>query len=233
MWSYYGTKKRIAKKYPLPRHTKIIEPFCGAAQYSLFENNWQNDVVISDKYTVVYKLWKWLVEEANEKDILALPDMNAGDKVDDIEWLCEEERYLIGFSINYGSSQPKKTVAKYNSWERARADIANNIYKVKHWQVLNLSYDEIQNEQATWFIDPPYQYGGQWYHSSVNNKKIDFERLACYCRERMGQTIVCENDKADWLPFKPLVEMHGQLHKTMEVIWTNDDVDDTVMSTFF
>jgi site-specific DNA-adenine methylase len=35
MFSYYGTKKRIVNKYPEPKYDKIIEPFCGAAQYSL------------------------------------------------------------------------------------------------------------------------------------------------------------------------------------------------------
>ena len=231
MWSYYGTKKRIAKHYPLPRHDRIIEPFCGAAQYSLYENNWENDVWLNDKYVVLYKLWKWLIESATKEDILSLPDMNAGDKVDNFD-LSEEERYLIGFCINSGSAQPKKTVAKYNSWNRAKVEIASNIYKIKHWKITNLSYDELDNVEATWYIDPPYQYGGEWYHSSVNNKKLDFESLSMYCKERLGQTIVCENSKADWLPFKPLVEMNGQLHKTMEVIWTNED-DEDIMSIFF
>ena len=30
MFSYYGTKKRIAKKYPEPKYDIIIEPFAGA-----------------------------------------------------------------------------------------------------------------------------------------------------------------------------------------------------------
>jgi len=221
MWSYYGTKKRIAKHYPLPRHEQIIEPFCGAAQYSLYDRNWENDVWLNDKYVVVYKLWKWLIESATKSGILSLPDMEAGDKVDSYD-LSEEERYLIGFCINSGSSQPKKTVAKYNSWNKTKTDIANNIHKIKHWKITNLSYDDIENVRATWFIDPPYQYGGQWYHSSVDNKKIDFKNLSCYCSERLGQTIVCENSKADWMDFQPLVEMKGQLHKTMETVWLNN-----------
>lgn len=222
MWSYYGTKKRIARHYPEPLYEDIIEPFCGAAQYSLYDENWQRQVWLNDKYTVVANLWKWLIEEATKEDILALPDMEAGDKVDDHEQLCDEERHLIGFCINSGSAQPKKTVAKYNSWNRAKLDIADNLYKIEHWKVMNIPYSEIQNVEATWFIDPPYQFGGEWYHSSVNNKKLDYDELAVYCKERLGQTIVCENDKATWLPFKPLVEMNGQLHKTMEVIWEND-----------
>ena len=62
---------------------------------------------------------------------------------------------------------------------------------------------------------------GQYYR--FNNKKIDYTKLAEWCKERQGQIIVCENTKADWLDFKPLVELQGQLHKTTEAIWTNNE----------
>lgn len=222
MWSYYGTKKRISKHYPEPIHDIIIEPFCGAAQYSLYGDNWKKQVILNDKYIVVAELWNWLIKEASKEGILSLPDMFKGDKVDDHKQLCKEEKYLIGFCINSASSQPKKTTAKYNSWNRTKLEIAENLYKIKHWKVHNLTYTKFPDVTATWFIDPPYQFGGEWYHSSVNNKKINFKSVARFCTSRKGQTIVCENSKADWLPFEPLVEMNGQLHKTIEVIWVNN-----------
>ena len=222
MWSYYGTKKRIAKHYPIPEHDIIIEPFCGAAQYSLYSNNWKKQVILNDKYDVVSKLWSWLITQATISDILGLPHMYYGDTVDDFN-LSKEEKWLIGFGINSASSQPKKTVGKYNSWNTNKIKIAENLYKIKHWSVSDLSYDELDNIEATWYIDPPYQYGGEWYHSTVSNKHLDFDDLSVYCKERKGQVIVCENSKADWMDFKPLVEMNGQLHKTTEVIWTNSD----------
>ena len=221
MWSYYGTKKRIAKHYPAPKHNIIVEPFCGAGQYSLYGDNWKKDIILNDKYDIVYQLWNFLINKVTEKDILSLPDMKQGDRLDDFN-LSKEEKWLIGFCINSASSQPKKTVAKYNSWNKTKPEIAKNLYKIKHWSVSNLSYNELTNIEATWYIDPPYQYGGEWYHSSVSNKHIDFNVLSVYCKERKGQVIVCENSKADWMNFKPLVEMKGQIHKTMEVIWTND-----------
>lgn len=46
MWSYYGTKKKIAKYYPSPQYDKIIEPFAGAAQYSLYGDK-MNDYTIN------------------------------------------------------------------------------------------------------------------------------------------------------------------------------------------
>ena len=59
---------------------------------------------------------------------------------------------------------------------------------------------DLENEEATWFIDPPYQFGGHEYKCS--NKQIDFAKLAEWCEDRNGQAIVCENTKATWLPFK-------------------------------
>ena len=53
----------------------------------------------------------------------------------------------------------------------------------------------------------------------MNNKNIDYNDLAEWCKSRNGQIIVCENTKADWLDFKPLAELKGQLHTTMEAIW--------------
>ena len=53
---------------------------------------------------------------------------------------------------------------------------------------------------STWFIDPPYTVGGFWYKFS----QIDYQHLSTWCRERKGLSIVCENNKADWLPFKRL-----------------------------
>ncbi len=221
MWTYYGTKKRIAKNYPAPIYDTIIEPFAGAAQYSLYGDNWKKKVILLDKYDVVSRVWDYLINTATKERILALPNMNIGDKVDDLEGLCQEEKWLIGFCINSASAMPKKTAAKFNHWDRYKNFIAENLYKVKHWEIRNGDYTDLDNIEATWFIDPPYQYGGKYYR--YNNKGIDYVKLADWCKNRNGQVIVCENTKADWLDFKPLVEMNGQLHKTMEAIWYKKD----------
>ena len=87
---------------------------------------------------------------------------------------------------------------------------------IKDDEITEYEFDDINNLTATWFIDPPYQYGGQYYRHKFN----DYENLANYCLSRKGQIIVCENTKADWLPFRPLKDMHGQLHTTTEAIYT-------------
>ena len=97
--------------------------------------------------------------------------------------------------------------------------IAKQLYKIRHWEIKLGSYDEIENVEATWFIDPPYEFGGHEYKCS--NENIDFDKLAEWCKERNGQAIVCENTKATWLPFKPMKEMQGTMFKTTEAIWSN------------
>jgi len=90
----------------------------------------------------------------------------------------------------------------------------------------------LENVEATWFIDPPYEFGGHEYKCS--NKNIDFDKLAEWCKERNGQAIVCENTKATWLPFKPMKEMQGTMFKTTEAIWSNIPTNfDNVQQSLF
>ena len=76
--------------------------------------------------------------------------------------------------------------------------------------------EDLENEEATWFIDPPYKYGGEHY---VMNG-INYDELAEWCKSRKGQVIVCENTSADWLDFEPLIEITGQRKKTTEAFKT-------------
>jgi 16S rRNA G966 N2-methylase RsmD len=98
-------------------------------------------------------------------------------------------------------------------------NIAKQLYKIKHWEIREASYEDLENETATWFIDAPYQFGGHSY--KMSNKNINFAELAKWCKSRNGQVIVCENTKANWLPFKPMVDMQGAMFKTTEAIWSN------------
>jgi site-specific DNA-adenine methylase len=214
MWSYVGRKWKIVDRYPKPIYDKIIEPFAGTASYSY--RYWERDVVITDTYDKIYRIWKYL-QQATKEDILSLPDIKEGETLRrGYEYLSDEERWLVGFSINQGSSVPKLTSGKmgFNSWYRDKVRIANDLYKIKHWTILNKSYSELENERATWFVDPPYQFK-KWYRD--NN--IDYQSLAGWCKGRIGQVIVCENSYASWLDFEPLVELQGQRTKTLEVMW--------------
>lgn len=223
MWSYYGRKSKVIDYYPDPLHETIIEPFAGTAVYSLHKNNWQKDVVLVDKYEVIIRIWKYL-QQATSKDILALPSLAKGDKVDDFSQLIDEEKWLIGFCINRGNPRPVKTANNYNSWDADKVRIANDLYKIRHWSFIHGDYKDIENREATWFIDPPYQRAG--YKYKHNSKSLDFNELATWCKSRLGQVIVCENMSADWLPFEPLKQMRGVQHTTTEAMFYIENKSD-------
>lgn len=204
----------MVKYYPSPLYDTIVEPFAGTAVYSLFENNWEKDIVLVDKYDVIVRIW-WYLQQANEKDILQLPSLQKGDKVDNYTELLPEEKWLIGFCINRGNPRPVKTANNYNSWDKNKVDIANNLHKIRHWRIYHQDYMELPNIKATWFIDPPYQHGGYKY----KHNKINYTELAQWSRERMGQVIVCENTKANWMDFKPLKQMRGVQFTRTEAMW--------------
>lgn len=108
----------------------------------------------------------------------------------------------------------------FNSWNNDKKRISKNLFKIRHWKIIHDNYINIQNENATWFIDPPYFNGGHKYKHS--NKKINYNNLREWCITREGQVIVCENTKAFWLPFNPIIDMYGIRFTTTEAIWTNE-----------
>lgn len=218
MFSYYGSKSKIVDYYPAPRFDTIIEPFAGSARYSL--KYWEHDVILVDKYDVIVKIWQWL-QQASRWDIMGLPVLKKGEKITREMFDCEGEFLLMGFLNAQGLPTTRENVSKFG--ERDFSDnqrkLSKQLHKIKHWTILQGDYKDIENRPATWFIDPPYQYGGEHYKES--NRKINFQELAVWCQDRKGQAIVCENTKADWLPFKPMVQMTGMKHTTTEAIWSN------------
>jgi len=219
MFSYYGSKGKIVDYYPPPKNKIVIEPFAGSARYAL--KYWKNDVVINEKYDVVFKVWKYL-QKCEIADINNLPKIEDGKTLNDYEFDCIEAKWLMGFCIKGGSNSPRITPSEKGfggGYMHQLENIKKHLHKIKHWQITNLDYSELENLEATWFIDPPYEFGGEHYVESTKN--IDFAKLGEWCKSRNGQVIVCENTKATWLPFKPMKEMQGSQHKTTEAIWSN------------
>jgi len=224
MWSYYGSKENIAHRYPTPKHAKLIEPFAGSARYAM--RYFDRDVLLVDKNETVVGIWKWL-QQCSIKDIQGLPrDFKPGQRIDDIDFGCQEARNLMGFLVGYGMAAPRRNVsaAKMNdrpNFIKFRLNtIAKNLFKIQHWNIELGDYADIENQTATWFIDPPYQFGGHYYPNS--NKKIDFRALSDWCVSRSGQVIVCENSKATWMDFVPMAQQQGSKGMQKEVIWTNE-----------
>ena len=229
MFSYYGSKSKIVDCYPPPKFDKVIEPFAGSARYAL--KYWQKEVLLVDKYESIVVAWNFLIN-ASEKDILTLPKMKLGDSLDDFDISYEEKKFM-GFMVQ-SSSGDRKTLTSFMAdvIDANLKKISENLFKIRHWKVKKGCYTELENIEATWFVDPPYQFGGEHYKEPTKN--IDFNHLSNWCKNRNGQVIVCENTKADWMDFKPMVDMQGAMFKTTEAIWSNLPTNyDNVQQTLF
>lgn len=216
MFSYYGSKSKLVHRYPEPIHDTIIEPFAGSAQYAF--KYWEKKVVLVDKYKIIYDLWKWLIEEATEQEILNIPVFET---YEDTWWILnkfrKEVRYLVGFQCNAGSRSPAQTVGQFNNWKESnRQRMADNLHKIKHWKIFQRDFEFSPNIEATYFIDPPYNNkAGRGYIKRFN----EYNRLKEWIDTLDGQIIVCENEGADWLDFKSIGSMRSQVGSTKEVVF--------------
>jgi hypothetical protein len=201
---FYGGKYRAAPRYPTPVYKTIIEPFAGSAGYSV--RYYTHDVILVEKDPVLVGMWRYL-QQASAADFRGLPDLLLGQTVDDLS-VCQEAKWLIGFWLNAATSRPRKSPSAWmrqghrpNSfWGPAvRERLAADAGKVKHWRIIEGDYTKAPVVEATWFIDPPYIDAGTYYHFS----DIDYAKLARWVKGRKGQVMVCEQQGATWLPFKP------------------------------
>lgn len=219
-FSYYGSKSKIANLYPKPKYGKIVEPFAGAANYSVI--NFENEVYLTDLNEDINDVWNFLIN-ASEKDILSLPKFKLGLDLRNLN-LSNGERKFCGFWANMGSNGPRNIVSKFAGenvqyFETKKTEVAKNLHRIRHWKINRISYENLFDDfLATWFVDPPYIKGGELYKYNT----IDYPKLAEWCKIRKGLTIVCENDTADWLNFESLVEISGQCKNTTEVVYIQD-----------
>lgn len=212
MWSYYGSKSKLVNLYPEPKHDLIIEPFAGLARYSF--KYWDRDVILVEKYNQLYLAWVY-IQNCSDKDIDSLPKLKVGDNIRNVNLSNEEIAYL-SFVVSEGSTGRYTVTKRSESLISKRLkELKENKYKIKHWDIRLGSYEDLENAEATWFIDPPYVDGGK--HYKENN--IDYKHLGYWCKSRDGQIIVCENNQADWLPFKHLINFAGQHKKSTEVVY--------------
>lgn len=230
-WRYYGAKWRIAPRYPAPRHRTIIEPFAGAAGYSLRYPD--REVILVERYHVIAEIWRWLIS-ATPDEVRAIPTVDA---VADLpSWVSPGARWLVGMSLNTAAAEPRQTLSagcrahrehghgKLWGWTGAmRERVADQVPAIKHWRIIEGDYTTAPDVEASWFVDAPYR-GRQGRHYIHPSSRIDYPALARWCRARRGQTIVCEAAGADWLPFASFGETHGmgQRTRSREVIWWQD-----------
>jgi 16S rRNA G966 N2-methylase RsmD len=211
---YYGRKKQIAKRYPAPEFATIIEPFAGAASYSLHGDNWRRDVILVEKDSRVIEIWRWLVEQAKPRDILALPDLKVGERSSEFLHIVHAATKM---AFKYKTI--KVTPVLERNWEISKRVMAANVHKVKHWKIISNDYTAAPDIEATWFIDPPYKsHSGTGYAHGSDN--LDYGELATWALTRKGQIICCEGNEGDYLPFSPLLQLTGVAGKmSKEVVY--------------
>lgn len=220
-WKHYGAKWKTANRYDAPKHRTVVEPFAGGAGYSL--RHYTRDVVLVEKDGRIADLWRWLVG-ASYSDVAMLPcNVRHVDELPDS--ISGGARLLISACL--AGARPTTFSKKASPWapwgESHRERVARQVGLIKHWKIIEGSYESAPDIDATWFVDPPYERKGVGY--TCGSKDIDFSHLADWCRSRRGQTIVCENDGATWLPFRRAFEAqscsNAVARRHVEAIWTN------------
>jgi hypothetical protein len=218
---YYGSKWNMARYYPCPTYGVLVEPFAGGAGYATFYGH--PKVKLLDADPIIAGLWRYLIA-VSPSEIMGLPEMpEVGDSVDNYA-IPQEAKWLIGFWLNRGSAQPKKSRTAYSArtdraqlnWgARAKERIASQIEKIAEWEVREGSYDLAADERCTWFVDPPYGDKGKFYRVQFS----DYARLGEWCLSRSGQVIACESPGAGWLPFEPLGSFKSSKGRADEVAY--------------
>lgn len=208
-FSYYGAKWKYAPRYPAPAHDTIIEPFAGAAGYSVRHHS--RKVLLFDIDPNIIDTWRYLIS-APVSQILSIPILEPGQSVEEVNFADSRERILVGWWLNEGSSVPKlrksSVVRRCLGWSPAtRCRIAAQVDSIRHWRAELCDYRDIPDLQGTWFIDPPYINAGKYYRFGC--QRIDYDWLGSWCVTRPGQVIVCENGGAQWLPFRDFFEFSG------------------------
>jgi 16S rRNA G966 N2-methylase RsmD len=229
---YYGGKGVLASAYPAPKFPVIIEPFAGAASYSVYHLIRRNAdrAILVEKDPRTAELWTRLLAMTPYEVRALVRHMPAvGEKTSDWLWMtsatsnvaarCQE----LTVSPRMASVLPGmvRRIAAVLTYVKGRIEVHCGDYR------------EAPEVEATWFIDPPYQPHpakanasstpnpqGMGYARGCSADDLDFQALGQWAQSRPGQVIVCEQDGADWLPFRPLVsgfDSGGRL-KT-EVMW--------------
>lgn len=226
-WSYYGSRYQLVPHYPRPAYAKIVEPFAGAASYSLHYPD--RAVVLCDLDPIVAGVWHYLIH-VGEAELTRLP--NVAEHLDELGPVPQEARWLVGFWLGRCRATPRLTVGTWmltESAERpgcfwgplAKERIASQLRHIRHWRVRCADYRDVSGEgPCTWFIDPPFRgKAGRHYRKSCT--ALDFEQLSAWSRERPGQAIVCEQLGADWLPFLESAKARGMSGERSTLLWSN------------
>ncbi len=219
-FSYYGSKSKLVHCYPPPEHDVIVEPFAGTASYS--QRYFDRSVMLYDLNPAIVEAWEFLIG-ASRREIMSLPFENDPS-------LSLGQRTIVGSWLNQGTCEPWGKQARttfstkgMGSLSQLRKTVmAKFASHISHWKVFLGTYRDVPDVEATWFIDPPYQFGGE--HYTCSSTGIDWEDLVAFCRNRGGLTILCENSKQEWFPesMRKVRAIRGANKKrSVEMVWVS------------
>jgi hypothetical protein len=144
-----------------------------------------------------------------------------------------EAKSLIGFWFNNGLAQPairrsnwaRQPIQSAKFWsETLKWHLASQVERIRHWKIIQGSYEDCPDIEAHWHIDPPYSgISGRAYRYNC----IDHKELAKWCKSRRGFVTVCENDGADWLKFEPvgIIYSHRAKGYSVEAVYEQNTVN--------
>lgn len=225
-FTYYGGKKALARYYPPPSERTIIEPFAGSAGYALHWATPEHHVILIEKDRALIDVWRRLQKPETRDYLIEMRAPKQGERTDDL---------LLAFEMSLGNVFSSRVATDWAvtsrielNWPRARRRLLAALPLIRSWEIIEGDYTEAPDVRATWFVDPPYwvppgQQGtrGDGYRHGASG--IDFAHLAEWSRARRGQVIVCEQEGATWLPFRPLRRMTtaaGDGGRRTEVVWS-------------
>lgn len=218
MFRYFGSKARLAPTYQSPKYDLIVEPFAGAAGYSMYWLQERSDLrcELIDCDPLVVEMWTHLFS-MDPTELWHHPDPVQGERTDDITYLI-----ATAGAFEWQTFAKHRSV-KVTEWMArdfpGRKQIcANTLARVRGRVDVRVGdYTDAPDVAATWFIDPPYQLDGSWYDSG---NALDFPAIGEWAQTRRGQTIVCESQGATWMPFKPHRANRTVIDtQSIEVVW--------------
>lgn len=213
---YFGSKHGLAPKYAPPAFGTIIEPFAGAAGYACHWATPGHRVILCERNPDVVAIWRRL-QSMSHADLARIPPPVAGEPVTDS-------------IVNFWTNETKARIASSRGehrWPSVLARIASKLELIRHWEIIEGDYTEAPDIRATWFIDPPYwvppdEPGKRGAKYPFGSDLIDYPALGEWCQARKGQIIVCEQEGATWLPFRPFryqKPTNKDAVDRLEVVW--------------
>jgi 16S rRNA G966 N2-methylase RsmD len=234
LFSMYGGKGAVVHRYPAPLHPVIVEPFAGAAAYSL-RHGLDKKCVLFDADRRMARLWQFLLtKNALPAAEAVIPDtIKVGANVLDLtkglrDFLAEQatwdvdplqvEKFIEGLEellmaqANIGTQgalgrHTQVTEFAADQWHRIKKRLRCFLPRMREWEFYEADYSAADRGFPRITPHTTWFIDPPYNNSAGSRyraKVKDYRALANWIQRLPGQVIVCENAGADWLPFRRL-----------------------------